>query len=580
MNKKKGKHVWKGFIQFYTRFKIPWWLFAISMLLGIAYTELTLRLSQFMISFNKGELYNSAILGYALLTVLNSLIILAQNMGNEYGSQKITLRAREVLWRKILHMPVRQFEKEQPSSLVSGVTVSVAQASKAIVTLSLLIASVYGFVKSFVILWRYNGTLTAYLLLLVPLAVFVFFIVGRLEYKMQKKNYYATKTMTEFFSEHLSNAKHVKVQAVEEREIEEGYKAINKQYAAGVYYAFMIAVQTFTNSLYTSFCTVFMAVGGSALIVKKQMESTGITTFNTYMTNVNRYLAEILTTYQTLKGVQGGLDHANRIFEMNEEDMQNGGEVSASHSEKDIVFENVSFGYDPENEVLHNLTFSIPCGKTTAIVGDNGCGKSTLLKLLLRFYEPTGGKIRIGENDISGCRLQPFRQQFAYVQQGSPLFSGTVRTNIVYGLKYEASDAEVTQAAASAQAHEFVEALPYGYDTDIGEDGRRLSGGQRQRIAIARAMIHKPAYLLLDEAGANLDYQSNDAVRRAICELMKEKTIVLIAHDMQEVVGADKIIVLHAGYLEAEGTHHELLTISPTYKEYIERESAGKEEVS
>lgn len=572
MEKAKKPKVWKPFFIFYTKFKIPWWMFIIAMVLGIVNAELILRLSKYTILINKGELYNSTILGYVFITVINSIIALFQNMMTAYGSEKVILRAREIIWRKIIHIPMKQFDKEQPSSLVSGVTISVEQASTTITMISLFSSSVYGFIKAYIIIYKYNAALTTYLFLLIPLAVAVFFIVGRLQYKVMKKKYYASKKMTEFFSEHLSSAKFVKTQAIEEYEIEEGYKAINTQYKAGIYSAFMSAIQVSINSIYTNLCTVFIAVIGSSMIRKREMEPTGINTFNTYTTNVNQYLSEILTDYQDIKGTQGVLEHANRILDMDEENMEDVKKIDNNCEEKNIIFKNVSFEYNKGNEIFNNLSLLIPYGKTTAIVGDNGGGKSTLFKLLLRLYTPTSGTIYLGEGkDISEYNLENLRQQFSYVCQDSLILDGTVRENILYGLERQASDDEVIRAAKLANAHDFIINLPRGYDTNVGEGGGKLSGGQKQRIAIARAIIQEPNYLLLDEAKANLDYQSRDSIKYAIETLMKGKTTVFISHDMKEVIEADNIIVLNDGRLEASGTHKELLMTSQTYKEYIEK---------
>ena len=579
MVKNNKEATWKPFIQFYTKFKIPWWLFIASMFLGILYAEISIKLVTYIIAIYKGELYNSTILGYALLSLLNACIVVFQIMASSYGAGIITLRARKVLWNKILHLPLKTIEEENPSSLVSGVTIDVAKASTTITMIFLLVSSVYGFIKACYVLFDYNSTLTTYLLFLVPLAIILFIIVGRLQFSMTRRQYGALNKMTAYFAEHLSKSKHVKAQVMEDKEIEEGYKIIDKKYKADIYYAFMYTAQTFIDSLYSNLATVVMCVGGSRLILEGKLESTGINNFSSYMSNQNRYLHEVLGQYQEVKGTQGILKHVNRILEMDEENIELGNSLEDGSRENDMIFRKVSFGYTSEKEVLHDLSFSIPRGKTTAIVGDNGSGKSTLLKLMQRFYEPTSGDILIGDTKISDLKAKEIRGQFGYVLQNVSLCSGTIKENIVYGLERLANDEEIKLAAIRADADNFIMSFQEGYDTDIGEGGSRLSGGQRQKISIARAIIQNPNWLLLDEACANLDFKSDAYILDSIRKVMKDKTVVMIAHDINDVIKADNIIVLNKGKLEAEGSHYQLLEFSPTYRLYVEKQGLVKEGV-
>ena len=562
---KEKKKVWKPFLKFYTKFKIPWWLFILSLGCGLVYAEITLKIAEYAISINKGELYNGVIIGYVLLTVLNAVVVMGQNILSAYGTQTIIIRARLLLWHKILHLPMKDIEEKKPSSLISGVVNDVTQASVTISMLFLSGASIYGFTRACVQLQQYNASLTMYLLLLVPVAVLVFFFVGRLQFKMYRKQFKALNSMTEFFSEHLSAAKHVKAQSMEEREIEEGLAVIEQRYKADIYFAVMSTVQVLLNSIYTNLSTIVMAVGGSAMIREGKMESTGINTFSTYMQRVNQYMAEILTQYQNIKGAQGALRTVNGLLETPEE-TQTGQALPACD---DIIFDAVSFGYTKNSKVLDEVSFTIPLGKTTALVGNNGSGKSTVLKLLQRFYSPQSGRILIGNADLAETQCAAVREKFGYVLQDNPLLAGSIRDNITYGMQGEISDETVIHAAKLADAHDFIAAMPNGYDTDVGESGSRLSGGQKQRVALARVMMRGTEYLLLDEAGASLDYKTAGHVFNAVKENYKGKTVVLIAHDMEEVVTADHIIVLNKGRVEAAGAHEQLLQSSPTYKQYV-----------
>ena len=571
----KRKFSFQSYISFYTRFPIPWWLFIASLAFGLVNTEVVLAISKYVIRINKGELYNGVIIGYSLLTVLNAVISMFINLCGEYGIQKVTLRARMLLWKKILHLPMREVERRQPSSLISGVVNDITQASAVIHMIFSAVASVYGFIRCCVEMARFNAVLSAYMLLLVPLAVGVFALVGQLQYHMMLRRYESLNTMTEFFSEHISAAKHVKAQAMEGLEIEEGLRAIDERYKADIYYAFMEVLQVFSNTLYTSIGKVAIALFGSDMIRKGRMPDTGINDFSTYKDRVDQYQAEVLTHYQTLKGTQGAMQYVGVLLDGPEEDPNAGYDLPGNLPERDIVLDRVSFGYVPQQPVLHDLSLTIPAGKTTAIIGNNGSGKSTLLKLLQGIYPPDSGRIWLGKSAVDEVKLAQLRRRFGCVLQHNPLFSGTVRDNIAYGETGEVSDEAVVQAAKLADADGFIRQLPQEYGSDVGMGGALLSGGQRQRVAIARTLLSDPDYLLMDEAGASLDHKSDMTIYRTIREHMKGRTIVVVAHDMRTVMEADHIIVLNSGSLEAAGTHEELLKTSSTYRAYLELQGCG-----
>ena len=571
----KQKFSFRSYISFYTRFPIPWWLFIASLVFGLVNTEVVLAISKYVIQINKGELYNGVIIGYSLFTVLNAVIAMFSNLCGEYGIQKVTLRARMLLWNKILHLPMREVERRQPSSLISGVVNDITQASAVIHMIFSAVASVYGFIRCCVEMARFNAVLSAYMLLLVPLAVGVFALVGQLQYHMMLRRYESLNTMTEFFSEHISAAKHVKAQAMEGLEIEEGLRAIDERYKADIYYAFMEVLQVFSNTLYTSIGKVAIALFGSDMIRKGRMPDTGINDFSTYKDRVDQYQAEVLTHYQTLKGTQGAMQYVGVLLDGPEEDPNAGYDLPGNLPERDIVLDRVSFGYVPQQPVLHDLSLTIPAGKTTAIIGNNGSGKSTLLKLLQGIYPPDSGRIWLGKSAVDEVKLAQLRRRFGCVLQHNPLFSGTVRDNIAYGETGEVSDEAVVQAAKLADADGFIRQLPQEYGSDVGMGGALLSGGQRQRVAIARTLLSDPDYLLMDEAGASLDHKSDMTIYRTIREHMKGRTIVVVAHDMRTVMEADHIIVLNSGSLEAAGTHEELLKTSSTYRAYLELQGCG-----
>ena len=290
------------------------------------------------------------------------------------------------------------------------------------------------------------------------------------------------------------------------------------------------------------------------------------------------FLIALLTMYAPIKNVtkvnlslQQAISSAARIFELidRENDVREApGAPALPAIRRGIRFEEVTFRYG-DSDVLHEVSFEVPAGRTVALVGPSGAGKTTLANLLPRLYDPTGGRITIDGTDVRGVTLSSLRAQMALVTQEMHLFNGTARSNIAYG-RADADDAAVVEAARRARADEFLRALPDGYDTSVGEDAGRLSGGQRQRLSIARAFFRNAPILSLDEATSQLDAESEAAVAEALATLMRGKTTLVIAHRLSTVRRADRIIVLDAGRIVDQGTHAELLARGGLYRRLYE----------
>jgi ATP-binding cassette subfamily B protein len=234
-----------------------------------------------------------------------------------------------------------------------------------------------------------------------------------------------------------------------------------------------------------------------------------------------------------------------------------------------VTFERVTFGYDPDRPVLHELDLELAAGMVVALIGHTGAGKTTLASLVPRFYDVQSGAVRIDGNDVRDVTLSSLRREIGVITQDPFLFSATVRENIAFG-RPDATDEEIERAARLAQAHEFVEALPDGYETVIGERGITLSGGQRQRVAIARALVVDPRILILDDATASVDATTESKIRDGLQEAMRGRTTIIIAHRLSTIVLADEVVVLEDGRIAARGTHGDLIGTNEVYREIYE----------
>jgi ABC-type multidrug transport system fused ATPase/permease subunit len=310
---------------------------------------------------------------------------------------------------------------------------------------------------------------------------------------------------------------------------------------------------------------------GARMVINGQLTLGTLVAFVAYIAAFYEPLRRLTDVDNTF---QQAIAAAQRIFELLDEmpDIQDVPDaISLDRMRGEIRFEDVHFHYGDKDEVLHDIDFHVAPGQVVALVGPSGAGKTSIANLLCRFYDPTHGRVLVDGHDLCRVGLRSLRCQVAVVLQDTFLFNASVRENLLYG-KPDASSDEIIAAAQAAYAHEFIEQLPQGYETEIGERGVRLSGGQRQRLALARAILVDPRILILDEATSSVDAEAEYLIQQALEEVMKGRTSLVIAHRLSTIRNADKIIALHDGRIREVGSHHELLARGGLYSQLYQRQ--------
>jgi subfamily B ATP-binding cassette protein MsbA len=313
-------------------------------------------------------------------------------------------------------------------------------------------------------------------------------------------------------------------------------------------------------------CTALVLWRGASMILAGTMTAGVLTIFLSYLNKFFKPVQDLAKMTNSIAQTAVGVERIQAILETDTIIRERPDAREPETPRGEIVFEHVAFGYDPEAPVLRDVSFTIRAGQMVGIVGPTGGGKSTVVSLIPRFYDPVGGKVMIDGVDIREYTLQGLRKHIGFVLQDTVLFRGTVGENIAYGRPGATHD-EVVAAAKLANAHEFIDRMPHGYDTLVGDRGLTLSGGQRQRIGIARAIIRNSPILILDEPTAALDTESEGRVIEALERLMKGRTVIMIAHRLTTIRDAEKIIVLKGGFVAEEGTHEQLLALDGVYAE-------------
>jgi ATP-binding cassette subfamily B protein len=311
------------------------------------------------------------------------------------------------------------------------------------------------------------------------------------------------------------------------------------------------------------------------LLVGGRMVANGTLSVGSFV-RFNLYLAMLVMPLRALGMWIGQAQRATasgeRIFQVIDEPEEIGDEPGAGELPPGpgrVTFDKITFGYDPDRPVLRAIDLELEPGKIVALIGHTGSGKTTLASLVPRFYDVQAGSVSIDGIDVRTVTLASLRREIGVIAQDPFLFSATVRENISFG-RPEATDEEIERAARLAQAHEFVEALPEGYDTVIGERGITLSGGQRQRVAIARALVVDPRVLILDDATASVDASTEARIRDGLREAMRGRTTIIIAHRLSTIALADEVVVLTDGRVTARGTHDDLVGHNEVYREIYE----------
>ncbi len=510
----------------------------------------------------------------SMLVVLILAFVLQLGVGTlggfllRYVGESAVKTLRERLWKHLLHLPVSYFD-DHKSGESSSRLVNDTSVIKELVTSQFpsFVTGLIQLIGSMIILFLMDWKMAAIMFSAVPLITLIMWPIGKIMSKLGRQLQAATADFNADASEKLSEIRLIKASNGEASEQENGRRNIGAIFTLGVKDAKVSAILQPIMTTAMLGLLVGILGYGAIRVQAGTLTSGALIAFLLYLFNI---IAPVTTFAMFFSQVQKAMGATERIQEILDTPLEPIHAAPKAAIDAAVLrAEQIDFSYDPKRPILQNISFEAKPNTVIAFAGPSGGGKSTIFALLERFYEPTSGRLLIGEQPIADIDLQNWRAQIGYVSQDSAVFAGTIRENLQYGLGRTLSEEELWQGLALAYADQFVQEFPEKLETQIGERGVKLSGGQKQRIAIARAFLRDPKLLMLDEATASLDSQSEEKVQRALDHLMEGRTTLVIAHRLSTIVDADQIYFIEKGTITGQGTHAELISNHPLYAAYV-----------
>jgi ABC-type multidrug transport system fused ATPase/permease subunit len=550
------------------RFVIPYkWTFVLGMvflllsnLTTLSFPLLIGEMTKVIEGKSKFQINEVTLFFFAIL-IIQSILSFFRIYTFAQVSEKAMRDVRQTLYAKIITLPIFHFEKRRVGELMSRITSDITQLQDVLsITLAEFFRQIFTLVGGVALITYLSWKLTLFMLATFPLLVISAIVFGKFIRKISKKAQDELANTNIIVEETFQSIQAVKAFTNEKYEVNRYTHSLNKVVNEALKAATL-------RGGFVSFI-IFALFGGivgvvwygAQLVAQGDLILADLLTFIFYTAFIGGSVGGLGDIYAQLQKTIGASDRILEILgDPSEVDIHES-EMSAPITFGAIDLQDIHFSYPsrPSVEILKGISFTIEPGQKIAIVGTSGTGKSTLAQLMMRFYEPSQGKIMMGEYAIQDMPVGDWRKMVALVPQEVLLFGGSIRENIAYG-KPGASEEEIQQAAEQAYAKEFIESFPEKWDTLVGERGVKLSGGQRQRIAIARAILKDPKFLILDEATSALDSESEKWVQSALEELMKNRTSLIIAHRLSTIRSADKIIVMESGKIVEMGSHENLM---------------------
>ncbi|GEL38813.1 multidrug ABC transporter ATPase permease [Lacticaseibacillus paracasei subsp. tolerans DSM 20258] len=548
-----------------------YWQLGLGLLLGLVATAGQLivpTIAKSLINALGHAVNMNLVIGVVGLFIGSALISAGSGAVLGFFGEDVVAKLRNKLWAKLLVLPVSYFDTTKSGEITSRLVNDSTQVKDLLAnSVPRMVTALMQLIGALILMLMMDWKMMAIMFAVVPLVILIFLPVAT----QSRKIAFSRKENLAAFSgeagDVLGAVRLVKSSNAEAVEKKTGDARIDRLYRLGLKEAVYDAVaQPVMTTLLMGMIVGVLAYGASR-VVSGSMNMGTLFAFLMYLTQLIGPFSTLGQFFAETAKASGSTARIDELLQQPEESRT--GRPLKDASGQALTMSHVSFSYDQETPLLKDVTVTAAPNQVIAFAGPSGGGKSTIISLLERFYSPDSGHILIGDQDIANLNVEDWREQIGLVGQDATIMAGTIRYNLTYGATRNYTDEELWHVLDMAYAKTFVEAIPQGLDTEVGERGVKVSSGQRQRLAIARAFLRDPKILMLDEATASLDAESEMMVQKALTKLMHGRTTIVIAHRLSTIMNANRIYFIENGTVSGSGTHEDLIKSHPIYREYV-----------
>lgn len=571
------KFDFRSFMKLISTIHPHYWQLGLGLLLGLVATAGQLivpTIAKSLINALGHAVNMNLVIGVVGLFIGSALISAGSGAVLGFFGEDVVAKLRNKLWAKLLVLPVSYFDTTKSGEITSRLVNDSTQVKDLLAnSVPRMVTALMQLIGALILMLMMDWKMTAIMFAVVPLVILIFLPVATQSRKIAFSRQENLAAFSGEAGDVLGAVRLVKSSNAEAVEKKTGDARIDRLYRLGLREAVYDAVaQPVMTTLMMGMIVGVLAYGASR-VASGSMNMGTLFAFLMYLTQLIGPFSTLGQFFAETAKASGSTARIDELLQQPEESRT--GRPLKDASGQALTMSHVSFSYDQETPVLKDVTVTAAPNQVIAFAGPSGGGKSTIISLLERFYSPDSGHILIGDQDIANLNVEDWREQIGLVGQDATIMAGTIRYNLTYGATRNYTDEELWHVLDMAYAKTFVEAMPQGLDTEVGERGVKVSGGQRQRLAIARAFLRDLKILMLDEATASLDAESEMMVQKALTKLMHGRTTIVIAHRLSTIMNANRIYFIENGTVSGSGTHEDLIKSHPIYREYV-KDQFGK----